>query len=101
MTTDQALADLTVRLEAIEAKLAAPPPALPSRRQRKPPAATGYEVRTNAQHGSREVYFDGKPSAAVRGALKSLGFRWYPAGGYWWGYAPENDLAAAIDRATT
>lgn len=91
------LADLERRLAELEAKLASPP-ALPRRRRRREAKMT-YEIKTNPQHNSLEIYFDGKPSAAVRTALKELHFRWYPAGGYWWGYAPEREVAAAIDGA--
>lgn len=35
-------------------------------------------------NGQAEFYFDAKPSANIRGALKANGFRWSPSGGYWW-----------------
>lgn len=92
-----ALADLERRLAELEAKLSQPP-ALPRQRRRKQ-AKAAYEIKTNPQFNSQEIYFDGKPSAAVRAAQKELHFRWYPAGGYWWGYAPEREVAAAIDSA--
>lgn len=31
-----------------------------------------YEIKTNPQYNSREIYFDGKPAEAVRDALKAL-----------------------------
>lgn len=92
-----ALADLERRLAELEAKLDAAP-ALPRPRRKRAKAA--YEVKTNPQFNSQEIYFDGKPPAAVRTALKELHFRWYPAGGYWWGYAPEQEIISALQRAT-
>lgn len=91
-----ALADLERRLAKLEAKLDAAP-ALPRKRRKRAKAA--YKIKTNPQFNSQEIYFEGKPSAAVRMALKELHFRWYPAGGYWWGYAPEKEITAAIQRA--
>jgi hypothetical protein len=33
---------------------------------------------------NQEVTFDGKPSAAIRSALKARNFRWSPGRGLWW-----------------
>lgn len=93
-----ALADLERRLAELEAKLDAAPSLPRPRRQKSQELA--YEVHYNPDHNSYEVRFNGKPSAAVRTALKELHFRWYPAGGYWWGYAPEQEITAALQRAT-
>ena len=38
---------------------------------------TNYEIRENREFASREVTFEGKPSAAVRTALKALKMRWH------------------------
>lgn len=94
-----ALADLERRLAELEAKLSQPP-ALPRPRRRRRRGPIPYEVKLNSDFNTYEVYFTTKPSVSVRTALKELGFRWYPVGGYWWGYAPEHEIAAAIDGAS-
>lgn len=56
-----------------------------------------YEIRTNCQFNSNEIYFDGKPSEAIREALKSLKFRWHSVKKCWYGYAAEETVKAAIE----
>jgi hypothetical protein len=58
-----------------------------------------YEIRENATYGSREIYFEGKPSEAVRNALKSLKMRWNPTKKCWYGFAPEYQMISAINEA--
>lgn len=60
-----------------------------------------YEIRRNDQYNSTEVYFDGKPSEAVRDALKARKFRWHSVKRCWYGYASEESIAAAITATTT
>lgn len=60
-----------------------------------------YEIRHNPDFCSNEVYFDGKPSAAVREALKQLKMRWHSVKRCWYGYASEETIAAAITGTTT
>lgn len=55
-----------------------------------------YEITNNAQFGSKEIYFDGKPSEEVRNALKALKFRWHGIKKCWYGFADENTLISAI-----
>ena len=55
-----------------------------------------YEIRDNGEFNSKEIYFDGKPSEAVRTALKALKFRWHGKKRCWYGYADENTLISAI-----
>lgn len=55
-----------------------------------------YRITENKGYNSREVYFDGKPSEAVRAALKGLKMRWNPRKVCWYGFASECDLIAAI-----
>lgn len=55
-----------------------------------------YTITENAKFGSREVRFDGKPSEAVRTALKALKLRWHGAEKCWYGYAQESEIIAAI-----
>ena len=58
-----------------------------------------YEIKENRNYGSREVYFDGKPSEEVRNALKLLKMRWNHKKMCWYGYAGENELINAIISA--
>lgn len=58
-----------------------------------------YEIRENATFGSREIYFEGKPSEAVRNALKSLKMRWNPTKKCWYGFASEHEMVSAINGA--
>jgi len=60
-----------------------------------------YEIRNNAQFNSTEIYFDGKPSEAVRDVLKAHKFRWHSVKRCWYGYASEETIAAAITSTTT
>lgn len=60
-----------------------------------------YEIRSNPQFNSNEIYFDGKPSEEVRNALKALKFRWHGAKRCWYGYASEGAIADAIIGAST
>lgn len=60
-----------------------------------------YEIRHNTQFCSNEVYFYGKPSDAVREALKQLKMRWHSVKRCWYGYASEETIAAAITGTTT
>nr|DAH25262.1 MAG TPA: hypothetical protein [Caudoviricetes sp.] len=55
-----------------------------------------YRISENRDYSSREVYFDGKPSEAVRTALKALKMRWHGVKKCWYGYATESALIAAI-----
>lgn len=55
-----------------------------------------YEIRTNPQFNSQEIYFDGKPSEAIRTALKALKFRWHSVKKCWYGYSDESTLVSAI-----
>ena len=58
-----------------------------------------YEIRENATYGSREIYFEGKPSEATRNALKSLKMRWNPTKKCWYGFASEYEMIEAINGA--
>jgi hypothetical protein len=44
--------------------------------------------------------FNDKPDAAIRGLLKGAGFRWAPAGGFWWrrGVKGAADFIGALQR---
>ena len=58
-----------------------------------------YRITENAQYGSREIYFDNKPSADVIDNLKSLKLRWNPKKKCWYGFATESEMVAAINGA--
>lgn len=60
-----------------------------------------YEIRTNHEFNSSEIYFDGKPSEEVRAALKALRFRWHSIKKCWYGFAPEHKIISAILSAST
>lgn len=60
-----------------------------------------YEIRRNEQYNSTEVYFDSKPSDAVREALKAKRFRWHSTKRCWYGYASEEVIAEAITATST
>lgn len=61
---------------------------------------TTYEIKTNTQYNSNEVYFEGKPSAEVIANLKTLKMRWNPKKICWYGFAGQNDIIKAITGAT-
>ena len=56
-----------------------------------------YTMTRNPQFDSLEISFEGKPSEAIREALKGLKFRWHGVKKVWYGYADEETARAAID----
>lgn len=56
-----------------------------------------YTIQNNAQYNSLEIFFDGKPNAETRDALKALRFRWHSVKKCWYGYTDEATARAAID----
>lgn len=56
-----------------------------------------YTITNNSQFNSLEIYFDGKPSSAIRDALKELKFRWHGMKKCWYGYTTEEAARAAIE----
>lgn len=56
-----------------------------------------YTMTKNPQFNSLEIAFDGKPSEAIREALKELKFRWHGVKKVWYGYADEETAKAAIE----
>lgn len=63
------------------------------------PSANLPRVEFNAEHDGVEVYFPGKPSDAVRAALKGAGYRWHGAKKCWYASRTEAHLQAL--RAAT
>lgn len=59
-----------------------------------------YEIKLNAQYNSNEIYFEGKPSEAIRKALKTLKMRWNHVKGCWYGFASEEEIKAACEGLT-
>ena len=54
-----------------------------------------YEITKNETFGSYEIKFDGKPSEAVRDALKGCGYRWHGKRAVWYGY--RNDIREILE----
>ena len=59
----------------------------------------GFTIRTNAQYGSLEISFDGKPDAAIRDVLKDHKFRWNGKKGVWYGKADQKTIADSLNAA--
>lgn len=55
-----------------------------------------YEIKSGTHSNSIEIYFDGKPSQAIRDALKALRFRWHNLKKCWYGFATESTARDAI-----
>lgn len=60
---------------------------------------TIYTITENKTYNSREITFEGKPSEAVRTALKGLKLRWHGQKKCWYGFATESQIIAAICAA--
>ncbi len=58
-----------------------------------------YTINTNQQFNSIEITFEGKPSEAIRTALKDLRFRWHNVKKVWYGYKDESTVKEAIEAA--
>ena len=58
-----------------------------------------YTINPNDAFNSIEIAFDGKPSEAVRDALKALRFRWHSIKKIWYGYATTEEATEAIENA--
>lgn len=58
-----------------------------------------FTITDNAEYGTLEIKFDGKPSEAVRDALKDHNFRWHRTKGVWYGKADRADIVKALQAA--
>lgn len=58
-----------------------------------------FKITPNEAFKSLEIAFDGKPSEAVRDALKTLKFRWHGVKKIWYGYTDEETVKTAIENA--
>lgn len=56
-----------------------------------------YTITHNTQYNSTEIFFDGKPSEAIRDTLKSYKFRWHGQKRCWYGRTAEEVIRAAIE----
>ena len=59
----------------------------------------GFTITDNAQYGSLEITFDGKPPVQVRDVLKENKFRWNGKKGVWYGKADRNAITNALNGA--
>ena len=59
----------------------------------------GYTVSENMEYGSWEIAFDGKPSEAVRAALKEHKFRWHRGKKVWYGKGDPETIMKDLDAA--
>lgn len=59
-----------------------------------------YEIKHNYNFNSSEIYFNGKPSEAIREALKALKMRFHGQKKCWYGFASEKTIINAISEAT-
>lgn len=60
---------------------------------------TTYTINTNTEYNSTEITFEGKPTEAIRDALKALRFRWHNVKKVWYGYKDEQTVKAALTAA--
>ncbi|MBO5510270.1 MAG: strawberry notch family protein [Clostridia bacterium] len=58
-----------------------------------------FTITDNAQYGTLEIKFDGKPSEAVRNVLKAHKFRWHGKKGIWYGKADRSEVEEALREA--
>lgn len=59
----------------------------------------GFTITDNVERGSLEISFDGKPSAAVRDAMKSRKFRWNGKKKVWYGFGDRSAIVQALNDA--
>ena len=57
---------------------------------------TAYTINTNTEFNSTEISFEGKPTEAIRDALKALRFRWHSVKKVWYGYKTREEVEATI-----
>ena len=58
-----------------------------------------FTITDNAEYGTLEIKFDGKPSEAVRNVLKDNKFRWHKVKGVWYGKGERADIVKALREA--
>lgn len=60
-----------------------------------------YAITENKQFGSFEITFNGKPSEAIRDALKAAGYRWHGIKKLWYGYKAPDVIEAMFNGDVT
>ena len=58
-----------------------------------------FTITDNAEYGTLEIKFEGKPSEAVRNVLKENKFRWHKQKGVWYGKGERADIVKALREA--
>ena len=58
-----------------------------------------FTITDNAEYGTLEIKFDGKPSEPVRNVLKENKFRWHKVKGVWYGKGERTDIVKALREA--
>ena len=58
-----------------------------------------FTITDNAEYGTLEIKFDGKPSEAIRNVLKENKFRWHGKNGVWYGKGERTDIIKALRDA--
>ena len=58
-----------------------------------------FTITDNAEYGTLEIKFDGKPSEAIRNVLKENKFRWHGKKGVWYGKGERTDIIKALRDA--
>lgn len=58
-----------------------------------------FTITDNAEYGTLEIKFDGKPSEAVRDVLKENKFRWHKQKQIWYGRADRASIVQALREA--
>lgn len=58
-----------------------------------------FTITDNAEFGTLEIKFDGKPSEAVRNVLKEHKFRWHKIKGVWYGKGERADIVRDLREA--
>ena len=59
----------------------------------------GFTITDNAEYGSLEISFDGKPPKAVLDALKGNKFRWHKTKKVWYGKTDRQTITDALNAA--
>ena len=58
-----------------------------------------FTITDNAEFGTLEIKFDGKPSETIRNVLKENKFRWHKVKGVWYGKGERADIVKALQEA--
>ena len=99
--TDEAVTDTHSETEVIPDKEEVVPETHPEEEQAPTEEKTddygNFAITENAEHGSLEIKFEGKPSEDIRAMLKEYKFRWHGKKGVWYGKADQTEIAKALE----